>query len=162
MAFLMLLNASFCTSEYLSIASFYTKSWRGLTICAKLGINLLTKLIFPKKDCIAFFESGRTIFSIVSTLSGSMIVPSLETMNPKSLPSGAAKTNFFGFKEMPYFLHLSKTCLQASKWSCLFLVKIVISSKYTTTDLCNKPQKSISMALWKMAPSLIIPKGILL
>ena len=77
-------------------------------IYGKLGTNILTKLIFPRKYYIAFFNPGRPIFSIASTLLGSMIVPYLETMNPISLLSRTKKNDLFGFKEIPYFLHFQK------------------------------------------------------
>jgi hypothetical protein len=39
-------------------------SWRGLIILTKLGTNLLTKLIFPRKDFMDFLLHGNGILEI--------------------------------------------------------------------------------------------------
>jgi len=106
MDFLILTNASFWVSDHLNKTFFLIRSWSGLTICAKFGTNLLTKFIFPRKDCMVFFELWSPIFAMASDLSGSIIIPFLETIKPKSFPSVIGKIDFFGFKEIPYFLHL--------------------------------------------------------
>ena len=119
-AFLILINSSFKTSYHLNKTSFLIISCNGLTIYPKFGTNLLTKFILPRKDCMAFFELRSPIFTMASILSGSSIIPSLEIIKPKSLPSVIAKFDFFRFREIPYFLHLSQTCLSENKWSCHF------------------------------------------
>ena len=106
MDFLILTNASFWVSDHLNKTFFLIRSWSGLTICAKFGTNLLTKFIFPRKDCMAFFQPGSPIFAMASDIFGSIIIPYLETINTRSFPSVTAKNDFFGFKEIPYFLHL--------------------------------------------------------
>ena len=54
----ILLNDYFSLLPQLKFASFIIMFCRGRIILEKLGINLVTKLIFPKKDCIAFLLEG--------------------------------------------------------------------------------------------------------
>ena len=54
---------------------------------AKLGINLLKKLIFPLKDYNYFMFLGWLICSIPSTLFGSILIPFSDIIWPRSLPS---------------------------------------------------------------------------
>jgi hypothetical protein len=49
---------------------------------------------------------GGGILAIALVLSGSIFMPCLEMMNPKSLPSSTTKTYFFGLRDIPYLLHL--------------------------------------------------------
>jgi hypothetical protein len=58
-------------------ASFFNNMLMGLTISTKFRMNLLTKLICPKKDCKAFLSLGRGIFLMDSTLEGSIVILSL-------------------------------------------------------------------------------------
>ena len=162
MALLISTQELLCSLDHLNGTSFLTKCCKGLTTWEKFGTNLQTKLILPKKDCIAFLELGRLILEIASVHSGSMIMPSLEMMKPKKLPSVTAKIDFFGLREIPYFLHILNTYFKADKCSCHFLEYIVISSKYTMTELCIKPLEDISIALLNVYPTFINPKGILL
>jgi hypothetical protein len=60
-------------------------------ISAKLGINLLQKLILPMKDWIDFLFLGMSIYLMAFTLPGSILIPSGETICPKSLPSSMEK-----------------------------------------------------------------------
>ena len=56
-----------------------------LRCSAKLGINLLRKLIFPIKDCNSLMFLGCVICSIPSTLCGSILIPFSDIMWPRSL-----------------------------------------------------------------------------
>ena len=58
-------------TSFLSILVMFLRS------SAKLGINLLKKLIFPIKDCNSFMFLGWLICSIPSTLFGSILIPFL-------------------------------------------------------------------------------------
>jgi hypothetical protein len=72
-------------------------------------MNLLTKLIWPRKDCIDFLEVGGESLVMTCVLSGSIIIPSLDTMNPSNLPYSTTNMDFLGFKEMPNLRHRSRT-----------------------------------------------------
>ena len=54
MASLMLAKASRYAASHLYYAFCFTIFCRGLTISAKLGMNLWTKFIFPMNDCMDF------------------------------------------------------------------------------------------------------------
>ena len=108
-----------------------------------------------------FFLWGKGIFSIALILSGSMEVPFLETMWPNNLPSVTKNTHFLGFSEIPYFRQRSKIYFRWNACSSLFFENIMMSSRYTTALRPIKPQKAISIALWKVAPAFMSPKGIL-
>jgi len=71
-------------------------------------MNLLTKLIYPRKDCKAFSFEGRDNLFISSNLSRSIDQPSFEITCPRTFPSPISKIDFFVFKEIPYLLHLIK------------------------------------------------------
>jgi hypothetical protein len=75
-------------------------------------MNLLTKFICHKKDCMEFFDEGGGSFEMTWVLSGSIIIPSFDTMNPRSLPCSTTKTDFLGFKEMSYLRHRCRTYLK--------------------------------------------------
>ena len=157
----MLLNAPFSMSVHLNCTLCLTICCKGFTICAKSGTNLQTKFIVPMKDCIPFLLWGKGIYAIASILSRSMEIPFLEMMWPNNFPSNTVKTHFLGFEEIPYFRQQSKICFRWNICSSLFLDKTVTSSRYTTTLWPIKPQKAISISLWKVAPALMRPKRIL-
>ena len=140
----------------------FTICYKCLTIWAKSGTNLRTKFIVPMNDCIPFLLWGKGICSIDLILSGSMEIPFLETTWPSSFPSITTNTHFLGFSEMLYFRQRSKICFrcQCMFFSLLWKYRDIIN--ITTTLRPIKPWKSMSMALWKVAPALMIPKGILL
>ena len=89
----------FTPTLFLSILVMFLRSF------AKLGINLLKKLIFPIKDCSSFMFLGRLICSIPSTLFGSILIPFSDIIWPRSLPSCRPNTVFLGFKDSPNLLH---------------------------------------------------------
>ena len=120
MALLISTKALLSYSDHLNDTSFLTRYFKGLTTWENFGTNLRTKLILPKKDYISFRELGRLIFEIDSVCSRSMIMPSLETMKPKNLPSITANMDFLGLMEIPYLLHISNTCFKVDKCSCCF------------------------------------------
>jgi hypothetical protein len=74
-------------------------------ISAILGMNLLRNFTFPRKDCTYFLLLGVPIFRIPSNLLGSIFIPSFEIILPRNFPSSMPKLDFFGFNEMPNFLH---------------------------------------------------------
>jgi hypothetical protein len=55
---------------------------------------------------------GRRYFRNGFILLGSIIMPSLDTMNPNNLPSSTKNTYFLGLSDIPYLLHLLKTFLR--------------------------------------------------
>ena len=85
-AFLMLAKSSHCATSHLYYVFCFTISCRGLTILAKLGMNLWTKLIFPMNDCMDFLLWGGGNFEITSAPLGSIIIPYFDTTNPRSFP----------------------------------------------------------------------------
>jgi hypothetical protein len=54
MEVLMLLKAPYFSSSHLNSLSLQIIPCNGLMVSAKSGVNFLTKLIFPKKYCMAF------------------------------------------------------------------------------------------------------------
>ena len=102
---------------------------RGFTMVAKLGINLLTKCILPRKLYRPFLWLGRERASISFVLSGLMVRPSLDTICPNNFPWLVAKTHLLGFKDIPYSLHLINTYLRWPKCSTISFEYIVISSR---------------------------------
>ena len=91
---------------------FLSMLFNSLIISAKLDMNLLKKIILPKKSCNYLMFLGGLMFRIVSILAGSILIPYFEIICPSNLPSSSPYRLFLGFKEMPYFLHLMKTCLK--------------------------------------------------
>jgi hypothetical protein len=79
---------------------------RGFTISTKFGMNLLMKLILPKKDCKDFLSLGRGIFSMASILEVSIEIPSLEMICPNNFPLYTPKIDLLELKGIPYSLHL--------------------------------------------------------
>jgi len=90
-------------------------------------MNFLKKFIFPMKDCNSLRFLRWLIFNMPSILLGSTLIPSSESMWPRSFPSWRPKSVFLGFKDKPYFLHFSKTFLKWIKFYLSVLEKIVIS-----------------------------------
>jgi hypothetical protein len=130
-----------------------------LTILEKFGINL-RKFTLPRKHCTSFLFLGLSIFWIISTLLGSIMIPSFEITWLKSFPSYLAKFDFFGFKEIPNLLHFRKTYFKCFKCSSSRLEKTEMSSKYITMNLYLSSSKAISISHWNVSPSLIRPNGI--
>jgi hypothetical protein len=58
--------------------SFFNNILRVLTISTKFRMNLLTMIIWLKKDCKDFFSLGREIFLMTSTMVGSIVILPLE------------------------------------------------------------------------------------
>jgi hypothetical protein len=56
-----------------------------------------------------FLEVGGGSLAMTWVLSGSIIIPSLDTINASSLPCSTANMDFLGFKEMPYLQHHRRT-----------------------------------------------------
>lgn len=102
MACLILLKASFPSRFHLHTSSSLINAWKCLIISTNLEMNLKTKFILPKKDCMAFLFFRNAFVVMDSILSWSMIIPSLEIRYPKSFPSVTAKMFFFGFNEILY------------------------------------------------------------
>ena len=94
---LILSNASFISFVHFKFESFFIISCSGFSISAKSKMNLLTKLIFPRKDCIAFLLCGCAITLMGSILTRSMVIPSVDITNLSNVPSSMAKMLFFGF-----------------------------------------------------------------
>jgi hypothetical protein len=61
---------------------------------------------------MAFLEEGGGRLEMDWVLSGSIIIPSLETINPRNLPYSTAKIDFLGLREMPNLRHHSNTTLR--------------------------------------------------
>ena len=138
---LILLNASFSESVHFNCALFLTICCKGLTIWAKSGTNLHTKLIVPIKYYIPFLLWGKRICSIALILSSSMEILFVKITWPNSFPSVTANTHFLGFKEMPYFLQRSKIYFKYKACPSLFLENIVTSSnrlKHSSQSDCEK------------------------
>jgi len=112
MASLMFSKASFSTYAHLNWTSLFIIHWTRLTISEKYGTNPLTKLIFPKKDCMKILLCGGGIYIIDLVIYGSMKIPSLEITCPKKMPSKTTKMVFFGFKEILCFLAFFEYLLQ--------------------------------------------------
>jgi hypothetical protein len=72
---------------HLTSLSFFSISMINFTISAKFEINILKKFIFPKNNLIYFLFLGIFIVSIDSTLFWSILIPFIDTIWPKSLPS---------------------------------------------------------------------------
>ena len=94
------------------VESFFNIFFSDLTNSARLELNLLRKLIFPQKACNYPVFLGCCICKMASILEGSIRIPSFEIIFPNSFPSSNPDKDFLGFKEIPYFLHLMKTCLR--------------------------------------------------
>ena len=75
-------------------------------------MNLLRKLILPRKACNSLMFLGGLMLRMASILAGSILIPYLDIMCPSNLPSSNPNNFFLGFKELPNFLHLVKTCLR--------------------------------------------------
>ena len=124
----ILLKSYFPSLSHSNLTSFLSNLCMGFINPAKLGMNLLMKLICPLNDYKAFLFWGKGTFFMASSLSGSIFTPSLEIMCLSNLPSSIPKTDLAGFKEMPNLLHLSNTFLRWPIWSDLSLEKKIRSS----------------------------------
>ena len=103
------LNDYFSGSTHLKTTSFLIIFCKGRMISEKLGINLLTKFIFPRKDCIAFLLEGKVILDMSWVHLGSIVIPCFDTTHPNKRPCVTTNIVFLGFKETPYFLQRSNT-----------------------------------------------------
>ena len=112
MASLIFWNDFLASSLHLYATSFFFISCMGCTITTKPEINFLMKLIFPKKDCIALLFAGGCILMMVSILSRSITIPSLERIWPSSFPSVTTKMLYLAFNDILYLRHLSKICFR--------------------------------------------------
>ena len=92
--------------------SFLSILFISLIMSAKLDMNLLKKLILPRKACNSLMFLGGLMLRIASILVGSILIPYLEIMCPSNLPSYNPNKIFLGFKEIPNFLHLIKNRLR--------------------------------------------------
>ena len=72
---------------HLTPTSFFSIFFMFLRSSARLGMNLLKKLIFPMKDYNSLMFLGRLICNIPSTLFGSILIPFSDMIWPRSLPS---------------------------------------------------------------------------
>lgn len=106
MACLISSNAIFVCGVHSILAFFFNISFKGFTILAKPVINFLTKLIFPKKDLNSFWLVDKLILEMASMCLGSINIPFFVIKCPNNLPSVTQNMHFFGFKEIPYLLHL--------------------------------------------------------
>ena len=97
---------------HLIVKSFFNMLFNNLISSTKLEINLLRNFILPKKACSSLIFLVCFINKMASILVGSIQIPSLEIMLPNNFPSSNPNNFFLGFKEIPYFLHLVKTCLK--------------------------------------------------
>ena len=91
-------NASFMYSKLhlpslvqLKLMPFLNMAVNGNNNSAIFGINLLIKFILPRKLWMHFLCARSSDSKIALTLSGSMVTPSLEIINPNSLPSCTKK-----------------------------------------------------------------------
>ena len=109
-----LMDSNHCLDSivHLRTECFLSMLFSSLIISAKLDINLLKKLILPRKACNSFMFLGGLMLRIASILAGSILIPSFDIMCPSNLPSSNPNKVFLGFNEMPNFLHFIKTCLR--------------------------------------------------
>ena len=114
-SFLIFKNEFLASRFHFISFSFLSMLLMHFMISKKFEINLLRKLTLPIKDCTSFFVLGMSIFSIASTLQGSIFIPSLEIICPSNFPSYKEKLYLFGFKDTPNFLHFWKTCSKCFK-----------------------------------------------
>ena len=119
-AFLISAKVLLASTVHLIPLSFLTMLVMFFTTSTKFVINLLKKFTLPRNDCISFLFMGKSIFCMAATLVGSNLIPYLEITWLRSFPSSMVKLDFFGFNEMPNFLHFRKTCLRCSRWSWSF------------------------------------------
>ena len=125
--------------------SFFSIVIRGFTMVARLGINLLTKFILPRKHCKRFLCLGRERETISSIPFGSIVRQYLDTIFLINFPWLVANTHLLRFKDIPYSLHLINTCMTWPKWSDTSFEYTVISSRYTNTNLSIMFFKGISI-----------------
>jgi len=132
----VLVRASLMASKYclastihLSAKSFLKMLFSSLINSAKFEMNLLRKFILPKNDYNSLMFLGSLMVKVATILVGSILIPYLDIMCPKSLSSSRPKSVFLGFKEIPNFLHLMKTLLRWSRCSLSNLEKTVMSSR---------------------------------
>lgn len=97
---------------HLILKYFFNMLLSNLISTTKLEINLLKKFILPKNSCSSLMFLGCGICKMASILIGSIWIPSLEIMWPINFPSSNPNKYLLGFREIPYFLHLVKTCLR--------------------------------------------------
>ena len=145
---------------HLIVESFFYMLFSNLISSAKFVINILRTFILPKNACSSLMFLGCCICKMASILAGSIQIPSLEIMWPKNFPSSNPNKYFLGFREIPYFLHLVKTCLRWSRCWWSYLENIVISSRYITRKSWISLAKAMCIAHWKVAPVFFNPKGI--
>lgn len=94
------------------VESFFNILFNDLINSTKFEINLLTKLIFPKKAWNSLMLLGCCICKMAYILAGSIRIPSFEIICPNNFLYSNPNKDFLVFKEIPYFLHLMKTYLR--------------------------------------------------
>jgi hypothetical protein len=98
-------------------------------ISSKFRMNLLKKFTFPRKDFTFFLLRRVPIFRIPSTFLGSILIHSLEIMCPNNFPSSTLKCDFFGFSDLPNFLHFWKNFMRCSRCCSLKVEYKMMSSR---------------------------------
>lgn len=68
------------STVHFMVESFFSILFSDLINSAKLDINLLRKLFFPKKACNSLMFLGCCIYKMASILAGSILIPSFEIM----------------------------------------------------------------------------------
>lgn len=123
-AFLMASKGCLASTVYLNAEYFLNMLFSSLINSAKFEINLLRKFILPKIHYNYLMLLGWVMVNIASILVGSILIPYLDIICPKSLPYSKPKSVFLGFKGIPNFLHLVKTLLLWSRCSFLDLERL--------------------------------------
>jgi hypothetical protein len=98
-------------------------------ILTRFVMNILKKFTFPRKDFTSFLLREVSIFKIPSTLLGSILIPYFEMMCPNKFSSYIPKCDFFGFNDMPNFLHLWKTFFRCPRCCSLESEYTIMSSR---------------------------------
>ena len=132
-----------------------------LVVSAKSSTNCLRKFTCPKNDLTPILFDGRLNLLMASTHLGSILIPSWETIWPRSFPSITQKMDFLGLSEIPCSQNLCNTFFKSSMWSFLFFENMVRSSRYITIIWSFKSTNILLIHLWNVVPTLMSPKGIL-
>ena len=115
-------------------------------------MKLLTSLVVRGggKSCIA------------RTLSRSISIPFLLTINPSNFSDVAPKVHFAGLSFSWNFLNHSNSFLKFTTCSSSPWDFAIISSTYTSISLCIILWNSVTIALWYVVPAFFNPKDMTL
>lgn len=132
---------------------------RGKLICAKLGRERRKNYMNPRKVRTSDTLVGVGQLVTASTLSLLMCTPFASISCPRKVIRDYKNLHLRSLRKNLYFRNLSRTIRKCYMWSATLLLWMMISSRYTLTNLLVKSPNALFMTLWKLLGAFVRPNG---